>query len=254
VTPQKIGFWQLLALAVLMNILSQLAHESGHWAVYQAYGRGPVWGFIGIVQIWDQPPLHPQGWVPITSQDGAQGWLRLASPAQGKWEQALNAAAGPLTSLLAASLGLWMFNTRPQALTRLMGLGLCLTSSLVMTLYYLRSPMRVGGDEYDVAVQLGIPRLAVEIPFALAFLVVLALGLRAIPTWRSRLKWLGIILLGGIPTGIFLNFADAAVRAQINLGNPLFQPVLGFSLPVFVTGVLALLGLWAWRQLISAKE
>jgi hypothetical protein len=43
-----------------------------------------------------------------------------------------------------------------------------------------------------------------------------------------------------------MNFADGLVRAQVNLDNPLFLPVLGFSLPVFITGCLAILGLWAW--------
>ena len=35
-------------------------------------------------------------------------------------------------------------------------------------LYYARAPMRTGGDENDLAVQLGVARTAVEVPLALA--------------------------------------------------------------------------------------
>jgi hypothetical protein len=62
------------------------------------------------------------------------------------------------------------------------------------------------------------------------------------------LKWLAVVLLGSIPTGILLVQADGMTRAQVNLDNPLFQPVLGVSLPVILVDGFALLGLAAWRR------
>ena len=38
--------WSLLILAILVNILGQAIHESGHNLVYQVIGHGPVWGVI----------------------------------------------------------------------------------------------------------------------------------------------------------------------------------------------------------------
>ena len=57
---QKIGFWSLLILAMLVNVLGQAIHETGHSLIYQVMGREPVWGFTKIVQIWDTPPPNPE--------------------------------------------------------------------------------------------------------------------------------------------------------------------------------------------------
>jgi len=47
--------------------------------------------------------------------------------------------------------------------------------------------LRTGGDEYDIAVNLGFTKAIVEIPLALGYLACLALGLRELSTWRTRL-------------------------------------------------------------------
>jgi hypothetical protein len=244
----KLSFWQALILILLLNIAAQAIHEMGHWAVYQIYGRGPTWGFIGMVQWWDTPPLHPEEWVETTAPDGTPGWLRLTSATGSPLENALVSAGGPLASLLTAVLGLVVARRARNPATRQIGLELALVAALVMTLYYLRAPMRMGGDEYEIATQLGIPKWTIEIPFAAAFMLCLALGLRQLDSWKTRLKSLGLILLAGIPTGIGLNLLDTLVREQVNLDNPLFQSVLGFSLPVLIMNVLVTLGLWiCWR-------
>jgi hypothetical protein len=250
VNSHKLNFWHVLILILLLNLAAQAIHEMGHWAVYQLYGRGPTWGFIGMVQWWDTPPLHPEEWVATTAPDGAPGWLRLVSAPASSWEQILVSAGGPLASLLAAVVGLFLARCAKNPATRQIGLGLVLVTALVMTLYYLRAPMRTGGDEYGIAAPLGIPKWVIEIPFATAFMLCLALGLRELDTWKTRLIGLGMILLAGIPTGIGLNLLDTLVREQVNQNNPLFQPVLGFSLPVLGMNVLVVLGLWIyWRKL-----
>lgn len=237
---------------LLLNLAAQAIHEAGHWAVYQIYGRGPTWGFIGMVQWWDTPPLHPDQWVTTTGPDGAPGWLRLTSATGSPLENGLVSAGGPLVSLLTAALGLVLARRSKEPATRQIGLGLALVAALVMTLYYLRAPMRTGGDEYGIAIPLGLPKWAIEIPFAAAFMLCLALGLRQLDTWRTRLKGLGLILLAGIPTGIGLNLLDTLVREQVNRGNSLFQSVLGFSLPVLWVNILVLLGLWIyWRKMLG---
>jgi hypothetical protein len=246
---QKISFWQLLVLAMLVNVVAQALHEAGHWTVYQAYKRGPVWGFIGLVQVWDTPPLHPNEWVETTSLDGGRGWLRLASPAGSKTETLLAAAAGPLASLLAAILALSVAQRSKETRFKHIALMLALMNSFLMSMYYLRSPLRTSGsDEADVAALLSVPRAWIEILFGLAFIACFVLSLRVLDNWRARFKWLGIILLGSVLSALPLVQADAVVRAQVNLGNPFFQPILGFSLPVFIVNIGAVLLLWLWWQ------
>ncbi len=248
------NFWQLLFLAMLLNMVSQAVHESGHWFVYQVSGHQPVWGFTALVQVWDTPPLHPGGWIPVTSPEGEHGWLRLASPLQGKMEIFLGNMAGPLASLLGAVLGLILSARINQFRLKQMLLMLALVIGFGMSLYYLRSPLRTGGDEVDAALQLGISRSWIEAPLAAAFLVCLILGLRSLETGRARWVWLAAILLGSLPTGLLLMQADTLLRAQVNLGNPLFQPVLGVSLPVLGTYGLVVLLLGVWWQVASRRQ
>jgi hypothetical protein len=243
----RLSFWRLVLLAMLVNVVTQAAHEAGHWAVYEAYGRGPVWGFIGLVQLWDQTPRQPQGWLATAAQDGTPGWLRLRSAPGSPAEAVLAAAAGPAASLLACLAGLAAARYGPRPRSRQVGLLLALLGSVVMLLYYARSPLRSGGDEQDIAAALGIAPGAVEAPLALAFAACLALGLRRLGNWRTRLTWLAAVLLGSVPAGLLLQQADRLVRAGVEQGQPLFRPVLGFSLPVAAINGLALTALWlAW--------
>ncbi len=233
---------------MLLNIFAQSLHEVGHWAVYQAFGRGPTWGFIGLVQWWDTPPLHPDQWMETTSPDGEPGWLRLASLPDSQLEEAVAAAAGPVASLLGAVTGLLIARSSRASLTREMGVTFALLIALVMALYYLRSPLRSGGDESDLATALGVSKLLIEVIFGLAFAACLILGLWSLDNCRTRLIWLGAILIGSVTTGLLLAKADEIVRAQVNLQNPFFNPVLGVSLPVILVNLLALVALffWAW--------
>jgi ABC-type glucose/galactose transport system permease subunit len=155
-------------------------------------------------------------------------------------------AAGPLASLLGVIFGLFLvrFNRKPAA--KQMGLVLALIISIIMSLYYLRSFSRTSGDEYFLAGLLGISKYIIDIPFSLAFITGLFLAVWTLGDWLTRLKWLGTILLGSLPAGIFLMYGNNLVQSQVNQGNPLFQPFLGFSLPVVVVNVIALLALWVW--------
>ena len=123
-----------------------------------------------------------------------------------------------------------------------------IVEAVVATLYYLRAPLRTGGDEYDVAVYLGVPKALIEVPLALAFLACLYLGLRILPSWHIRRMWLGTILVGSIITGVSMALFDPILITQVDARNPWFQPVLGYSLPVLFVNIFALIGIWIWYR------
>jgi len=232
---------------MLVNILAQTVHETGHHLVYQIMGHEPVWAFTKVVQM-SGPPTNPADWVEITTPDGSSNWLKVSSMPTGKTEKAIMAAAGPLLGLFSAVLGLFMTRRSAKATSKQVWLAYVLTISFVAVLYYLRSPIRTGGDEYDIATQLGVAKSFIEIPFGLVYLTCLALCLRELSSWRTRLIGLGTILLGGIVTGTLMAIADPLVIAQVDAGDPWFQPVLGYSLPVFAVIVLTVLGIWGWYR------
>ncbi|MHA1756554.1 MAG: hypothetical protein ACTSVV_07285 [Promethearchaeota archaeon] len=50
-----------------------------------------------------------------------------------------------------------------------------------------------------------------------------------------------MIFLGIMLIGIILMLSDILVQEQIDLGNPLLQPVFGFALPVLIIDVIFIL-------------
>ena len=245
----NIHFLPLLILAMLVNILAQAAHETGHHIAYQVMGHEPVWAFTKLVQLSEITPTNPDEWTKKTYPNGDTNWLKVSSLPASKTEEAIAAVAGPLAGLLSAALGLLMSRRSHKVTAKQAWLGYAITASLIAVLYYLRAPMRTGGDEYDIAVSLGIAKAFVEVPLALGYLSCLILGLRELPTRRIRFSWLGTILLGSIATGIPMAMLDPVVIAQVDAGNPWFQSVIGYSLPVFFTIILTIVGLLAWSHL-----
>ena len=243
-TLAALRFFPLFILAMLVTILAQAVHETGHLLFFQVTGREATWVFTKVAQL-SEPPTNLAEWTEITSPDGSSSWTKVSSMPSGSG-RAVMGAAGPLLGLFSAVLGLVMFRRSTRVTSKQLWLAFVLTISLVAVLYYLRAPMRTGGDEYDIAVNLGISKAPVEILFAFGYLACLVLGLRELPTWRVRFGWLGTILLGAILTGIPMTFIDPAIVAQVDTGNLWVRPVLGYSLPVFITIVLTFIGLWVW--------
>jgi len=244
----NIHFIPLFVLAMLVNILAQAVHETGHHMVYQVMGHEPVWASTKLVQLWETTPVNPDEWVAKTNSDGSTSWLKLSSLPASKAENAAMSAAGPLAGLFGAVLGLVMTRRSVKVTSKQIWLTFALTASLVAVLYYLRSPMRTGGDEYDIAMGLGIARPLVEIPLALGYLGCLVLSLLELHTWKIRLTWLGIILLGSIATGLPMALLDPIIIAQVDAGNPWFRPIVGYSLPVFITVITTFVGVWVWSR------
>jgi hypothetical protein len=245
---RKIGFGQLAILVLLLNFVTQTIHEAGHWAIYETLGLGPVWGFTSLVQIWSNdnpPPIHPNEWITTIAPNGERGWLHLTS-SPSKNEESIMLAAGPLAELLGVVFGLILMRWNRNLATKQMGLVLALIGSLLMSQYYLRGFSRTGGDEYFLAAYLGIPKYTIDIPLGLASIIAFVLGVRALDDWQTRLKWLGAIMLGSVPAGLFLMKANDLVQTQINQGHSFFQPLLGWSLPVLIVNVIVCLALWLW--------
>lgn len=244
----QLRFLPLFVLAMLANILAQAVHETGHHLVYQLTGHEPVWAFTKLVQMSETVPLHPDKWKMKTYPDGATNWLKVSSLLTGTMEEAIAAAAGPLAGLLSAIMGLVMSRRSIKITSKQIWLAFVLTISLTAVLYYLRAPMRTGGDEYDVTVNLGIAKSFIEIPFSLGYLACLVFGLSELPTWKICFTWFGAILIGAIATALPMVLLDPFIIKQVDAGNPWVQPILGYSLPVFITIVLTFIGLWAWTR------
>jgi hypothetical protein len=245
---RKIGFWQLVLLAFILNFVAQALHEAGHWVVLETAGRRPVWSFTELVQIWgNPPPLHPEQWLEITSPDGEKGWERMASQ-PGRIGMMLMEIGGPLASVLGVVLGLSLMRFVRNPVLKQMGLVLAMIITLVMGFYYLRGFTRASGDEYFLAALLGIPKYILMIPFSLFYITSFILEVLALGNWRTRVKWLGAVMVGSLPAGVFLVYATGLVISQVDRGNLLFQPVLGWSLPVLVVNLAAWLALWFWGR------
>jgi len=241
---QNVSFGRLLLLVALLGYLGgQMLHETGHWAVLQLFGRGPVMSFTGLVQR-DEPPAHPEEWAEFTAPDGELVWFHLTSLPDSRAEWLLMVAAGPLAQLVAMIAGLLVSRYAGREVIRGAGLILALINSFGPTLYQIRSTFSgAGGDEYFIAYLLNTPKYAITIPIALASALGFAVGMGELAGWRLRLKWLASLCIGLLAQGPLLMLANRVTQAQVNLGNPFFRPVFGFSLPVVVTNALALLAL-----------
>ena len=251
---RKIGFWQLVIMAFLLNIIVQLTHESGHWIVCETLGKKPVWGFNQLLQMWgDPPPIHPDQWITTISPGGEKGWLRLGSSLSIN-EFNIMLAAGPVASILGAILGLSLMYWNSVPITRQMGLVMALTGSFIMSMYYLRGFSRMGGDEYFLAANLGIHKYIIDIPFGLSFITVFIAGILALGDWRTMLKWFGAMILGSLPSGLLIMKANSIVLAQVNLDNQLFRPLLGWSLPVIIVNIIVCLVLLIWWKQAKVRS
>ena len=250
---KKIPFWWLVLTAMAVNILAQAIHEGGHWTVFEITGHQPVWAFTGIVQLWDATPRDPATWVASTAPDGSKGWMKLSSD-PGKTVGAVDDASGPLASLLSVIAGLLLYRFSKKPGLRVSGLILALITALLMTFYYARSGRSIGGDEGFLAASMGLSKLIIDIPLGLAYFICLLLGASELKSWQNGLRFLGALLLGMIPTAGVMVLLDPLILAGVDAGNPLYQPVLGWSLPVFIAICLAAIGLVLLGRKLNQME
>jgi len=66
----QLRFLPLLVLAMLVNILAQAVHETGHLLFFQVTGREATWVFTKVAQMSETTPSHPDEWSMKTYSDG----------------------------------------------------------------------------------------------------------------------------------------------------------------------------------------
>jgi hypothetical protein len=233
-----ISFCTLFLLGLLLTFTAQWLHEIGHWMILRGFNRDPLWSFTKLVQVWEETPPNPEDWQKITTPEGETGWLKLAALPESDLEKALFPLAGPAASLLGLLGGLAAAAWSGKTVWRNFGRALAISIGLGMSLYYLRAPWRTGGDEIEFARAVGIAPWVPTVLLSLAFLGGFALALWTLPDWKSRIRWAGGLFGGSILAGICLFFLDARVIQGVLKNQALFQPFLGFSLPVFLLNAL----------------
>jgi hypothetical protein len=245
------GFGRLFILIFLMNILgAQILHESGHWTVMQLFGRKPLWGITSLVQLSEREPASPEDWVELTNTDGSVSWLHLESLPASDVEWVLFLAAGPLLQLAAVVTGLVIFRNGRTSTVKTMGFLLAFVNAFGGLFYQLGSLLRGGGsDEKLIGQYLDISHVVISVVMAVCFGIGLVITLQAVEGWKTRLKWLAAVVVATFPVGPLLMISNGIIIEQVDAGNPLFCSALGFSLPVFLTGLvcLTLLVLAAYR-------
>lgn len=256
----NIRFSRLLLFILLLNILAaQLLHEAGHWAVLQVYGRRPLWGFTSLVQLSESEPSSLDNWVELTNIDGSLSWLHLESLPASDTEWVLFLAAGPLIQLAAVVIGLMFARFGRTSTVRTVGFLLALVNAFGGFFYQLVSLLQGGGsDETLIARYLALNPTIVSVVLGVGFGLGLAIAIRALGTRKMRLTWGSALFVGILPVGPLLMIANSTVIEQVDAGNPFFRPVIGFSLPVFLTGFLCilLLGfmLYRWEDSLQPSD
>jgi len=230
----------VLAVAAMSFAGAQVLHEAGHCLVALLFGRGPTWGTSSLVQLSDREPRQPLEWVRYVTTDGDVSWLRLTSLPASDAEWVLFFVTALLVQLVAIVVGLVVASRATGARTRSLGLLLALVNALGMCIYYGLGFVRgIGGDEKNIGDYLGVPAPLVAASFAIAALLGLVLVLRSLRGWRERAR-IGLVSLAVIVLeGPLILVANGTIRDQVDAGNPAFQPVLGFSLPVLAAAALA---------------
>jgi len=229
-----------------------MLHEAGHWIVLQAFGREPLMGFNGIVQLWDTEPRNPREWVKISYPNIGEGWLHLGSTPESDLEWIIMLIAGPIVHPTLILLG--VLSLRPDnraAVFKEFGLMLMIVNGL----RFLSAPLGYltgsKGDFYFIGFYSGLSEVTMMFPLVITELVGFLWGLYKVGGWKTRVQWL-VTVFATLPVFRGLTLIDVTfVRPQVDYGNPLFASVFGWSLPVFVAHllfVLGLLGFFVFRE------
>ena len=247
-------FATIWLLLLATNLLAaQILHEFGHWLVLSLYGRGPIWGITSMVQLWDRLPQQPGLWVEQITPEGSSGWLRLSALPADNMEWVLFLVAGPLAQVLGSALGFWLWRRSRRQGTQMLGFAMMLVNGFGLFFYELVSLLRGGGsDETLLAYYTGVPRIFIMLAFAGCAALALYYAVSLLPAGRLRRHWLGALVLATIPIGPLLMLLNQQIMVQVDAGQPFFQPVLGFSLPVVLlaltSSLLIVILLYRWDR------
>ena len=236
-----------LTTIVLTYLMAQRVHEIGHWLILLIYGRNPVMGFTGIVQLWGVQPKNTSSWSQYTDPiTGERGWLKLSSLPQTATEWTIMLLAGQITQITILYLSLIINHISKNSVTKELTTIIALINSLQQTLYNLKSLVLGSyGDEYFLAYYLQTPQWTIHTILLSIYLTGLFLTLPKIKTKsrKSTLKVLLIMFIAMMLMGPPLMMADTVIRTQMNNENLYFQPIMGFAAPVLLIDTLLLASL-----------
>ena len=223
---------QIILITIALTGIFQFIHEAGHVVVATIYGSNPVWGFSSVIQKWDEVPETPSDWEALTLPPGASGWVKLKPP-ESDLEQVLFDGMGPVFSLsafllfLAASYFATSDKRRKLLLLGVFSLGFSLG------FYYLRAHSSYWGDEKSLAHTLGVSIYLFNIPLMIIYFAGLIYAIVNLYKLNFGMRQILLVVITTIGTGIAMNRSQFIVTQQVDAGNSLFDPVFGFSTPVF---------------------
>lgn len=206
----------LVMTSVLAAYLSTQVHEAGHWIVAQVLRLEFTLGF--------------------------NRWQLAQETASG--EKIAVLMAGPLATLALALSGVLVAYLAQGSFLQRLGLLLALFNSLLALIPYLLNPLTgMRGDEGWIAIELGLPEYAVRLPLGLAFAAVAVGALIKAQGWPGRVRFFSGALALVLVMMPLLVLLDRVVWFQMEHGSPLFAPIGGISMPLWVLNAIALVAL-----------
>ena len=239
---------QLILVGITLTGIFQFTHELGHLVVTIAYGGRATWGFSSPIQMWDQAPRDESVWEPISLPTGDTGWVKFENPDTKSGEILFN-SLGPIFSLAAFMIFLLSYvRSQSEQHQKLLLIGIFLLT-FTLGFYYLTANTKVWSDEKAMAYLLDTTDLLFIIPLALIYFAGLAFSSVQLYKLGFRAKHFLIFIVTNIGTGVLMNRTQQIIIQQVDNGNALFNPILGFSAPVFLFFAFCF-GLFAylWRR------
>lgn len=161
--------------------------------------------------------------------------------------------------MLAIAVGLAIATRSRRPAARTFGLMVALVNSFGHFFYQVVSSLRGGGgDETLLGYYLNIPWPLISLVFGAASAAGLLAGFALLPSARIRLKWGAALFLGTLPVGPLLMRANGLVIDGVDANNPWFRPVLGFSFPVLLLGLISAIAIFlvvrGWEPKVIEAE
>ncbi|MHA1797286.1 MAG: hypothetical protein ACTSVY_02460 [Candidatus Helarchaeota archaeon] len=229
----------LLTLTIfLISYLSGILHELGHQIILTITLRNPTMSFFGIVQMWE-PPLYSENWVKITILGHGDGWLRLSSLPGSAMEWVLMLLAGQLTQPILIFVGWHLWRKMEKQIYKELGIIIMFMNSIIF-LNIIINYFSGFGDLHFINYFTGFPLEILVAFFAgfefIGFLFTLIKIKTLIKSKKVGIYFFIAFIISKILMKI-IGIAHQFIIEQINLENPLFQPILGWSIPALITNI-----------------
>ena len=236
------NFKKFLALTLtvfLISYLSGILHELGHQVVLAITLRNPTMSFLGLVQMWEEP-LHPENWVKISILGIGEGWLRLSSLPGSAMEWVIMLLAGQLIQPILIIIGWNVWRNNEKQIYKELGIILMFMNGVIF-LNIIINYFSGFGDLHFINYFTWFP-LEILVAFLAGFEFIgflYAMMKLRILLYKSKKGVISFFLAFVINIIIMkiIGLAHQFIIEQINLENPLFQPILGWSIPALITNI-----------------